>query len=132
MRSVSLVSLFGIGARDRAAPRDPQATIELDPRGASMCLKRHQHLQFRGVRGWTLRAIGGALWITQDGDRKDTVLAPGESLFIERNEPVVIGALADGGVTLARDAVPRHARAVAGVAWKRLLAPWPQVATLLA
>lgn len=126
-------SRIGIGSSEASASRDPQATMNFDSRGATMYLKRRQHVQFHGLRGWTLHAVGGALWITQDGDRHDTIIEPGETFRIERDERVVIGALADGGLTLAPETSSRRINidtAKTLKTSKRLSAPWFQVTAL--
>lgn len=104
------------------------ATIELDPRGTTMCLKRHQHLQFPSLQGWTLQATGGALWITHDGDRQDTIVEPGDAYRVERDTPIVIGALADGGLSLTREPAPRTSLSAREM--RRRLAPWSQISAL--
>jgi hypothetical protein len=110
--------------------RTLQAVIELDPRAASLRLKKHQHLQFRSLAGWIIHAADGILWITQDGDRRDVVLEPGETFRIDHETPVVIGALSDADVALCRARVVSVRRA--SNPFRRLLAPWPQVYALFA
>src|SRR5262245_18516087 len=48
-----------------------------------------EYVKLDGARGTTLRVTRGTLWITQEGDTRDIVLAPGDSFAIDR-----------GGVTL--------------------------------
>jgi hypothetical protein len=110
--------------------RTLQAAIELDPRAASLRLKKHQHLHFRSLAGWTIHAAGGTLWITQDGDRRDVVLEPGETFRIDRETPVIIGALSDADVALCHARIAPVRRA--SNPFHRLLAPWPQVSALFA
>ncbi|MCX7172950.1 MAG: DUF2917 domain-containing protein [Proteobacteria bacterium] len=45
------------------------------------------------IQDHVLSCGSGELWITVDGDRRDIILAPGESLRIESRVPVVITAL---------------------------------------
>lgn len=45
-----------------------------------------------GARGTTLRVTRGALWLTQERDLRDIVLAPGDVFTIERGGVTVIEA----------------------------------------
>jgi hypothetical protein len=56
-------------------------------------LPKRQIFALAGVRGARLRSHRGALWVTQDHDRRDVVLAEGESLVIERDGRVLVQAL---------------------------------------
>ncbi len=53
--------------------------IELLP--GPLQLQPSQLLRVRNARGWQVRAVSGALWITQDGDRRDIVLGAGDQFL---------------------------------------------------
>lgn len=45
--------------------------------------------------GRRIECLSGSLWVTQDGDRRDIVLAPGQSFVFDRSEGVLVNALDD-------------------------------------
>ena len=45
--------------------------------------------------GHRIECLSGALWITQDGDSRDIVLAPGDSFSFDRTGDALISALDD-------------------------------------
>jgi hypothetical protein len=45
--------------------------------------------------GRRVECLGGSLWITQDGDARDIVLASGEGFEFDRTGDALISALAD-------------------------------------
>jgi hypothetical protein len=47
------------------------------------------------ARGCRVECLSGSLWITQDGDYRDVVLAPGESFEFDRPGDALVSALAD-------------------------------------
>ncbi|HEY8608912.1 MAG TPA: DUF2917 domain-containing protein [Noviherbaspirillum sp.] len=82
----------------------------LPPNGATVQLSRTSGASVRGARGWTVRALSGSVWITQDGDIRDVVLEPGESHVLDRDGPALLWSLGDGGACLSltpRDPAPR-------------------------
>ena len=87
--------------RDGATSR---AELPLNPAGETVLLRARQHLQLPNATGWTVRALAGSIWITQDGDIRDVVLEAGDSLLLDRNGNVLLSPLGDAKVCLARDA----------------------------
>ncbi len=63
----------------------------------------------RDGRGRRLECIAGSIWITQDGDRRDIVLAPGEAFTFDRQGDAIVSALADSRYLLLDACVPCHA-----------------------
>ena len=45
--------------------------------------------------GQRVECVSGTLWVTQDGDLRDIVLAPGESFAFDHRGDALISALAD-------------------------------------
>ena len=45
--------------------------------------------------GRSVECLSGSLWITQDGDRRDIVLAAGEAFAFDRRTDAVLSAFAD-------------------------------------
>jgi hypothetical protein len=52
---------------------------------------RHVHAQ----AGRRVECLSGSLWITQDGDRRDVVLAAGEGFDFDRRGDALLSAFAD-------------------------------------
>ncbi len=51
--------------------------------------------------GKTVTCVRGCLWITQDGDPKDVVIAAGDSYTLDRAGRMLVSALEDSSVMLA-------------------------------
>ena len=96
--------------------------LELNHDG--LCLKSRQVLKVRGGSGHTIICHSGAVWVTQDRDRRDIVLGAGESFALDRNGLALVQALEQSAISIAPAAVsdravapvalPRHAAAAAG------------------
>jgi hypothetical protein len=132
LKEIAMTTLSPTQTAATTPTRHPflQAGIALDPRTGSLRLRHQQHLHFQDLHGWTIRAIGGSLWITQDGDPRDIILESGESFRVERCEPVVIGAFGDSDIQLCRTTSAIHPCSP-GIL-QRLVAPWPQMSALFA
>lgn len=60
--------------------------------------------------GRRVECLSGSLWITQDGDARDIVLAPGESFEFDHTGDALISALADSSYLLLQACVAAHGR----------------------
>jgi hypothetical protein len=80
-----------------------EAIIPLDPNGDRVRLREGHYVRTRDARGWTVRALTGMLWITQDWDSRDVVLSPGESFMLDRNGTALIWPLGDTDICIGRD-----------------------------
>lgn len=67
----------------------------LDPAGETLQLRRREHLNLAGAAGWTVTALSGSAWITQDGDIRDIVLEAGQSIVLDRDGPAIISPFGD-------------------------------------
>ena len=103
----------GDGAISRAA-------MELNPAGDILALRAGQYMRLPQARGWTVQAIAGTVWITQDGDMRDVVLEAGDCIELDRDAPAMFSPLGDVRISLVRDTghctKPRAAAAVSGTA----------------
>ncbi len=45
--------------------------------------------------GRSIECLSGSIWITQDGDLRDVVLAPGEAFAFDRRAEALLSAFAD-------------------------------------
>ena len=57
--------------------------------------------------GHRVECLSGALWITQDGDSRDIVLAPGDSFSFDRVGDALISALEDSRFLLLEACPPQ-------------------------
>ncbi|HEX7044254.1 MAG TPA: DUF2917 domain-containing protein [Burkholderiales bacterium] len=59
----------------------------------SLLLDRGQSVAVPAARGTRLEVVRGRVWLTQEGDREDYFVAPGETFDIARNGTTVLHAL---------------------------------------
>lgn len=76
---------------------------------ASFDIGTRDALSLWDAQGSELTACRGSIWITQTGDRRDIVLAPGESILIERPGHVVVSALDASARVFMRRPAPARA-----------------------
>ena len=65
---------------------------------------RHVH----GEAGRRVECLSGSIWITQDGDRRDIVLAAGEAFDFDRQGAALLSAFADSRYLLLDACVPQR------------------------
>ena len=65
---------------------------------SKLALERDQLVSLRGGKGVRVACLTGALWITQEHDKEDVILEPGQSLVVDQPGLTVIMAL--GSATL--------------------------------
>ena len=65
---------------------------------------RHVH----GEKGRRVECLAGSLWITQDGDLRDIVLAAGEAFDFDRRGDALLSAFADSRYLLLDACAPRR------------------------
>ena len=78
-----------------------------------VCLAKSQAVTLTDAKGSLVRCLRGGLWITQDRDLRDIVLAPGESFAIDRSGPAIVWALAPSSVDMRAAEQPRPLAAFA-------------------
>lgn len=79
-----------------------------------VCLVKNQTLSMTDAKGSLINCHRGALWITQDNDRRDIVLTPGESFTFDRDGQAIVTALDDSSVEVLPASLPRPAGNVFG------------------
>ena len=62
-------------------------------------LKERESLRLQDGAGWEVRCLLGNLWITEEGEREDTILGCGQSFVLDRPGLSLVTAL--GGAALA-------------------------------
>lgn len=66
-------------------------------------LLRRQVIQLRARKGERIECRTGQLWLTQDGDPRDVILAANQSFVVDRSGPVVVSALEDAAFAFQRE-----------------------------
>lgn len=83
-------------------------------------LARGQPLRVPDPAGRYLTTLGGVVWVTQEGDRRDRVLAEGEDFRFDRDGLALVtplGGPAQVALDDRRDAAPVRSIAESAVAW---------------
>lgn len=83
------------------------AALELNPAGEILSLRPSQHMHLPQARGWTVRALDGAVWIAQDGDIRDVVLKAGDCIVLDRDAPALFSPLGTARISLSRETCHR-------------------------
>jgi hypothetical protein len=65
---------------------------------------RHLHAE----PGRRVECLSGSIWITQDGDRRDVVLAAGEAFDFDRRGDALLSAFADSRYLLLDACAPQR------------------------
>lgn len=75
----------------------------LDPCGETIALDASQTAHLRDASGWTIRALDGSVWITQDGDIRDVVLEAGQTVVLDRNVPTLLSPFGKARISVRLD-----------------------------
>ena len=66
--------------------------MNIKARIARLALKQRDTLTLEAARGALVRCLEGLVWITQDGDRADHIVAAGDSFRVDRDGAVILQA----------------------------------------
>jgi len=88
--------------------------MKLCIQGTQLLLGRGQSVGVPAARGVRLKVVRGRLWLTQEGDREDYFVAPGETFDIGRNGTTVLHGLE---LTEVRFEQPAARWSLAGRVW---------------
>ena len=80
-------------------------------------LHNRQSLALADIEGTALAVTRGTLWITQENDRNDVVLCPGDVWMVERNGLTIIEAQNDASFHALGRAFDREWRAAHRTPW---------------
>ena len=72
----------------------------------SHLLRKGQIHRLRSAAGRRVECLNGVIWITQDGDRRDIVLEAGDAFTFDRDDDVLLSALADSRYVLLAACAP--------------------------
>jgi hypothetical protein len=87
---------------------------------APICLPKGQAALLDEARGAWVHCRSGSVWVTQEGDRRDVVLEPGESILIERDGTAVVSAVRDASVDVQPAPAPAHVERLRS-GWRRIV-----------
>jgi hypothetical protein len=80
-----------------------EAAVHLDPDGSPVRLSEGRYMRAQDTLGWTVRALSGMVWITQDWDCRDIVLNPGEAFVLDRKGAALLWPLGDAEICIGRE-----------------------------
>ncbi|HEX6137399.1 MAG TPA: DUF2917 domain-containing protein [Casimicrobiaceae bacterium] len=63
--------------------------------GTVISLRNREAITLPGLRGATLRVTRGTLWLTEERERSDIVLRPGDNWLVESDGATVVEAQSD-------------------------------------
>jgi Protein of unknown function (DUF2917) len=66
--------------------------MNIKARIARLALKQRDTLTLEAARGALVRCLEGLVWITQDGDCADHIVAAGDSFRVDRDGSVIVQA----------------------------------------
>jgi hypothetical protein len=96
MNATLLASAFGPDGKH------PAAAVRLDPSGSRMHLAEGRYLRAEQARGWTVRALAGTVWITQDHDVRDIILQAGEKFVLDREGSALLWPFGEAEICMER------------------------------
>jgi len=88
--------------------------MKIEVAAPALSLAKNQVLALPSAEGACVTSDAGIVWITQDGDPRDIVLAPGETFCLERGTPTLVQAFAPARIRIAEGMRPK-ARGVAAL-----------------
>ena len=91
--------------------------MKIEFSASGVVLAKDQFISLNGAEGVRIASQRGSVWITQDGDLRDVVLQPGESVVLGRGTPAIVQAFEPALITIV-DPAPRRS---AGREWLRRL-----------
>ncbi|MDB5822350.1 MAG: hypothetical protein JWR21_1054 [Herminiimonas sp.] len=103
MRNFLNSRFFGTAPAARPAP----LKMEMNSAQSLFELASDQQTRLHDARGWTVRAVCGTVWITQDHDRRDIVLEPGDAFEIDRDGVALVTPLGKARVAIERPGAQR-------------------------
>jgi len=64
-------------------------------------LARSGHVQVIDGRGSSMQCLAGSVWVTQEGDPRDIVLAAGDSFTLDRDGVAIVYATSDAAIAFS-------------------------------
>jgi len=88
--------------------------MKIEFSSSGVLLAKDQTLSLPDAAGVRVASQSGTVWITQDGDPRDIVLAPGDSVVLERSTPTIVQAFEPALITIADPVPVRRTRSIGG------------------
>jgi hypothetical protein len=85
--------LGGRKDRTRGLARCAMAAMDIRIDDSCFDLRKHQLMRLDDARGAAIVCLQGELWLTQDGDYRDIVLAPGDRFSLDHAGVTLVTAL---------------------------------------
>ena len=82
--------------------------MKIEFSSSGVLLAKDQTLALPNAAGVRVASQSGTVWITQDGDLRDIVLTPGDSVVLERSTPTLVQAFEPALITIADPAPLRR------------------------
>ena len=82
--------------------------MKLELNAPGIVLRKNQVLALDEAQGARLYSEDGIVWVTQDGDVRDIVLKPGESVVLERDTATLVQAFTAARVRIGEPAPRAH------------------------
>jgi hypothetical protein len=98
--------------KEHANHNPQELTMRLASSPQSAYLLRRQTFNLQARKGQRIECRSGQLWITQDGEPNDIILAPDESVTLDRPGHTLVSALEDASFVVRSPAAtsqPGHA-----------------------
>jgi hypothetical protein len=83
------------------ARSSPAAAATLHPTRGAIALDDKQFVSLSERQGWSVRAVSGSVWVTQDWDRRDIVLEAGQDFVFDGHGGALISALGPARICIA-------------------------------
>jgi hypothetical protein len=96
------------------SPVHEGVTMKIELAAPGLMLAKDQVLALPSPEGACVTSEAGVVWITQDGDPRDIVLAAGETFCLERSTPTLVQAFAPARIRIAERSRPK-ARGLPGL-----------------
>jgi hypothetical protein len=91
-----------MNTRQHANPQQPLvASVKVSPDGSMLQLRDRQHVNMQDASGWTVKALAGSVWITQEGDNRDIALDEGESFTLDRNGSTLVSPFGEARICVS-------------------------------
>jgi hypothetical protein len=90
------------------------ASVKVNPAGSLLYLRDRQHVNMQDAAGWTVKALTGSVWITQEGDNRDIALNAGESFTVDRDGSTLVSPFGEARICVSHAPVrnPKQNRAI--------------------
>jgi hypothetical protein len=90
-----------MNAKHHASHEPLLASMKVHAGGSLLHLRDRQAINMQDAAGWTVTALAGSVWITQEGDNRDIALNKGESFTVERSGSTLVSPFGDARICVS-------------------------------